>query len=52
MVKESHKVIYGVGNQLVQEAKRQILEGTADDKNSKSMLGLLSMCFPLGSSFF
>lgn len=41
MVKESHKVIYGVGNQLVQEAKRQILEGTADDKNSKSMLGLL-----------
>ncbi|KAG8926679.1 hypothetical protein FRC00_002659 [Tulasnella sp. 408] len=41
VVKESHKVIYGVGNQLVQETKRQILEGKLDESKSKSMLSLL-----------
>ncbi|KAG8895510.1 hypothetical protein FRB99_000505 [Tulasnella sp. 403] len=41
VVKKSHKVIYGVGNQLVQDKKRQFLEGKADEGNSKSMLSLL-----------
>ncbi|KAG8906601.1 hypothetical protein FRC01_007948, partial [Tulasnella sp. 417] len=41
VVKKSHEIIYGVGNQLVQETKRQILEGKLDEKNSKSMLSLL-----------
>ncbi|KAG9008464.1 hypothetical protein FRB90_008857 [Tulasnella sp. 427] len=41
MVEKSHKTIYGVGGKLVQDAKRQFLEGQTDGINSKSMLSLL-----------
>ena len=42
MVEKSHKVIYGVGNDLVQAKKKEIMEGRSNEANSKSMLSLLS----------
>lgn len=42
IVRKSHKVIYGLGDQLVQKEKREAMEEWDDEKSRKSILSLLS----------
>ncbi|KAG9003004.1 hypothetical protein FRB94_001626 [Tulasnella sp. JGI-2019a] len=41
-IRKSHKIIYGLGNQLVQKEKQEAIQhGKDEDKNKKSILSLL-----------